>query len=215
MQDTKSLDPRKRIWNAALKHFAASGYAGTGVQQIVDEAGVTKPTLYYHFGSKAELYEKLIESAYTERLKIIENAAAKHSGIVAQLTDIGESQVEFARQHKELVRLCYATTFAAPGELPPGIRTLERSQKVFDFVQSLLMSAMDRGEIAREVDPEELTMAIYSQYMILSISIVLVPETLRPGIVQRMVNMFMDGARNCCTEKKSQTTPRVLKALNL
>ncbi|HIZ64719.1 MAG TPA: TetR family transcriptional regulator, partial [Candidatus Blautia pullicola] len=45
------LDNRELILNAALDLFYARGYDAVGVQEIVDRAGVTKPTLYYYFGS--------------------------------------------------------------------------------------------------------------------------------------------------------------------
>ena len=49
------LDNRELILNAALDLFYARGYDAVGVQEIVDRAGVTKPTLYYYFGSKLGL----------------------------------------------------------------------------------------------------------------------------------------------------------------
>ncbi len=202
MSDQTGLDPRERIWRAGLKHFAASGYAGTGVQQIVDEAGVTKPTMYYHFGSKAGLYEKLIESAFTERQKVMEEAAAKHSQIAEQLIAVGEAQIAFAQEHKELLRLCYATTFASPGEMPPGLQTITYGQKNFNVVLHLITQAAERGEITRAVAPDELAMAIYSQYFIICITIVLMPESYREGLVERMVKLFLEGAGACCSEPK-------------
>jgi len=49
-------NPRRRILDVALKIFAHNGYAGASIQEIVDRAGVTKPTLYYHFKSKEGLF---------------------------------------------------------------------------------------------------------------------------------------------------------------
>jgi len=45
-------DTRAELLDRALDLFAAYGYDGVGVQQICNAAGVTKPTLYHHFGSK-------------------------------------------------------------------------------------------------------------------------------------------------------------------
>ncbi len=58
------LDNRELILNAALDLFYARGYDAVGVQEIVDRAGVTKPTLYYYFGSKLGLLRNLLESRY-------------------------------------------------------------------------------------------------------------------------------------------------------
>ena len=51
------MDNRQLIMNSALTLFYESGYDAVGVQQIVDSAGVSKPTLYYYFGSKQGLIE--------------------------------------------------------------------------------------------------------------------------------------------------------------
>ena len=52
---------RARIMLAAERLFATRGYAATSVRQIVSEASVTPPMLYYYFGSKHALLETLVE----------------------------------------------------------------------------------------------------------------------------------------------------------
>jgi AcrR family transcriptional regulator len=48
------------IEQAAARLFAQQGFGATGVQQIVDEAGVNKAMLYYYFRGKEPLYDALI-----------------------------------------------------------------------------------------------------------------------------------------------------------
>jgi AcrR family transcriptional regulator len=52
-------DLKARLLLSALSHFAAKGYDGVQVKQVAEEAGVSKPTLYYHFGSKEGLFRQL------------------------------------------------------------------------------------------------------------------------------------------------------------
>ena len=54
------MDNREAILNSALNLFWARGYDATGVQEIVDQAGITKPTLYYYFGSKQGLLQEIL-----------------------------------------------------------------------------------------------------------------------------------------------------------
>ena len=58
------IDNRELLLDAALDLFYAKGYDAVGVQEIVDRAGVTKPTLYYYFGSKIGLLRNLLERGY-------------------------------------------------------------------------------------------------------------------------------------------------------
>ena len=52
-------DLKARLLLSALSHFAAKGYDGVQVKEVAEEAGVSKPTLYYHFGSKEGLFRQL------------------------------------------------------------------------------------------------------------------------------------------------------------
>ncbi len=69
---TSSHKPRKRaahlgperrrpeVLDAALKLFLQSGYDGTSMQAVADEAGVTKPVVYACFDSKDDLFRSLL-----------------------------------------------------------------------------------------------------------------------------------------------------------
>jgi AcrR family transcriptional regulator len=57
------LGPERRrpeVLDAALKLFLKSGYDGTSMQAVADEAGVTKPVVYACFESKDELFRALL-----------------------------------------------------------------------------------------------------------------------------------------------------------
>lgn len=49
------LATRRKIVNTLGRLFYTRGYPDTGVAEITEEAGVTKPTLYHHFSSKEEM----------------------------------------------------------------------------------------------------------------------------------------------------------------
>ncbi|OTG68913.1 TetR family transcriptional regulator [Acinetobacter sp. ANC 4169] len=52
----KDLEKRQRILNAARSLFLKHGYHGSSMNQIAQEAGVTKLTVYNHFQDKANLF---------------------------------------------------------------------------------------------------------------------------------------------------------------
>jgi len=57
-------DMRHRILDAATRLFAERGFAGTSIQAVADEVGIRKPSLLYHFNSKATLREAVVESLF-------------------------------------------------------------------------------------------------------------------------------------------------------
>ena len=54
------------ITRAALRLFYRQGFHATGVEQLSQEAGVTKKTLYRHFSSKDHLVEAALELRHNE-----------------------------------------------------------------------------------------------------------------------------------------------------
>jgi len=54
---------RAQLLESALEVFVANGYHATGMDDIADRAGVSKPVLYQHFPGKLELYLALLETS--------------------------------------------------------------------------------------------------------------------------------------------------------
>ncbi len=54
-KETRTQSARDRVLAAASKLFYRDGIHATGVDTVVAESGVTKMTLYKHFGSKVDL----------------------------------------------------------------------------------------------------------------------------------------------------------------
>src|SRR5262249_34099635 len=62
-----------------MRLFRRQGYASTGLQQIVDESGAPKGSLYHYFpGGKESLAEAAVEMAGGLLRETLEQLAAKH-----------------------------------------------------------------------------------------------------------------------------------------
>lgn len=57
-------DSKAQIFTAAAAEFAEHGYPGAGVDRIAARARVNKAMLYYHFGSKADLYRAVLHDMF-------------------------------------------------------------------------------------------------------------------------------------------------------
>jgi AcrR family transcriptional regulator len=71
---------RDQLLDAAGRLFYASGIAATGVDTVVREAGVSKPTLYAHFRSKDELVAAVLAARHAERAAELEAWVAREGG---------------------------------------------------------------------------------------------------------------------------------------
>jgi len=82
--NNRMIDNQKNIQDCALRLFAVRGYDAVGVQEIVDTAGITKPTLYHYFGSKHGLLENILAIR-------IEPLASKIHNLIQENIDLGET----------------------------------------------------------------------------------------------------------------------------
>ena len=58
---------RERILAAALKEFAAKGFAGARVDFIARRAAINKRMLYHYFGNKEHLFREVLRLKMAER----------------------------------------------------------------------------------------------------------------------------------------------------
>ena len=52
---------KRKIFETSMKLFAEKGYDATSIEEITATVGVAKGTLYYHFSSKEEIFNFLVE----------------------------------------------------------------------------------------------------------------------------------------------------------
>jgi AcrR family transcriptional regulator len=187
---------REQILAAALRRFAAGGYAAVSVQDIVSDARVTKPALYYYFPGKAHLYSALVDSAHDERYRLMQEAVRSGGTVLEQLQRIVASLFEFTRRNRDLMRLAFATAFAAPSELPEDVRALKKGRRNYEFVRDLIERAQAAGELDRQFDSEELAFGIYGQMNTYVMVHLMWPSCrLNQRTAQRVVELFLHGAK--------------------
>ncbi len=192
---TNHSETRQHILRAALKHFANAGYAATSVQQIVSDAKVSKPALYYHFRDKAALFEALVNEAHDGRFRVVQEAAAKSKNIGEQLREILVALFDYFHQNRELTRIAFSTAYAAPGEIPSDLNHLQKCQHSLEFMHALIKRAQKNGELDGRFDSRELAYGFYGQT-----NFYITAHLLMPGFranrkaAERVVELFLVGA---------------------
>ncbi|MET8650116.1 TetR/AcrR family transcriptional regulator [Nocardia aurea] len=96
------IDKRQAILDAAFVVFARRGYALAGVQEIAEEAGVAKPTIYNHLNDKETLFRHALTA-------VADSVLAENLTVVARLRnpgpDLGAALRDLALR---LIRVCCA-----------------------------------------------------------------------------------------------------------
>lgn len=121
------MDNRSAILECALNLFYEKGYDAVGVQEIVECAGVTKPTLYYYFGSKRGLLENLIQINYQELETKILQASQGGGGLPDRLYQVARSYFDYAAANPRFLMLMLALLYSG--------RKNEGFQVVYPIIQ--------------------------------------------------------------------------------
>ncbi|RNB69067.1 TetR/AcrR family transcriptional regulator [Brevibacillus panacihumi] len=69
----------------ARTHFTERGYADAALEEIVQEAGLTRGALYHHFGNKKGLFQAVLDTVQKEVAERVETQAATSADVWEQL----------------------------------------------------------------------------------------------------------------------------------
>lgn len=98
------MNTKERFLVEALRLFRQEGYESTGIQKIVDAVGVTKPTLYHHFGSKKGLLKELLDSKFNPFLRTLETLSVYNGDMVYSVEKLIGHYFNFAEHNMEFYR---------------------------------------------------------------------------------------------------------------
>ena len=136
------MDNRTNLLDCALNLFAARGYDAVGVQEIVEAAGVTKPTLYHYFVNKRGLLDVLLQSGFERLLDEVRAAALYHGDLTLTLEKIVKAHFSFAHQNPNFYRMQLTMYFAPPGS-EPNQSVTRLSLQQYQIVEAVFSQAVE------------------------------------------------------------------------
>jgi AcrR family transcriptional regulator len=146
---------RQQILAAALRLFAAHGYAGTSTHAIVAASRVSKPVLYYHFGSKAGLFRVIVDDAENQLLEVILKSKAGVSDVRSQLEEICTTMFQFARENPSAIGLALELT-AAARRCPAWEQCIGKIRRRHAVIGSIMERGRNEGLFRQEFSHEQL-----------------------------------------------------------
>lgn len=147
-------DPAKRdaIVVAAADCFFDVGYAATSIEQVASEAGVSKVTIYNHFGDKPTLFSAAVEYECGKLQGHLVIDASGSGTLRERLTMFGHAIVGFLSR-PELVK--FERRIAAETERDPevGLAFLNAGPRRMKAAFTMMLASMvEAGELALD-DP--------------------------------------------------------------
>ena len=112
---------KDNLLKSAITLFSQKGFENTGISELVQMAGVTKPTLYYFFQSKEGIYKEILKQYYgrfntilKEKSVYIPNTKEYKKDVYPILLKIVKLYFEFAENNKEFYMMILSLSFAPP-----------------------------------------------------------------------------------------------------
>ena len=148
---------REKLHSAAAQLFARKGYAAATVREIVERAGVTKPVLYYYYGSKEGIYKAIVEDAMRDfdlragRVETLKGSAS------LRLRRLCGEIFDLSHKHLDVVRLMHSFYYGPP----QGAPFYDFDSALFrfhDMVGSIVRQGVRAGEFRGNA--EAMTLAV-------------------------------------------------------
>ena len=146
------------IQEATMRVIARKGMAAATMQEIAEEAGVAKGTIYLYFRDRDELVEKTFENAMGQLMAQIDQALALNVTFEEKLRAVMTAKLAFFTENREFIRLYLSL------RMPEGNAQQQRRQKQkcephyagrIERLAAVIDEAIARGEV-RPVDSKRL-----------------------------------------------------------
>lgn len=127
-----------------MKLFAEKGYDATSVEEITATVGVAKGTLYYHFSSKEEIYNFLLEEGTKLLINNIDLKVSKFPSSIDKLRSVALLQLRIITKYQNLITIYLSQVWGSD----------ERNQKcqkyINDYInkiEEIVKEGIDKGEL--------------------------------------------------------------------
>ncbi len=199
MDETRSIpmhhedSARGRLMTAAIALFARKGYSATSVREIVAAAGVTKPVLYYHLGSKEGIFLAMMGEALAE-LEATATAAMNAGGSAAErIVRFLDGTFALVLEHLDAMRVLDAIYYGPP-QGAPFFDFEAIHERFIGMLTTLVRDGMAAGEF-RPGDPEDVAWALVGPFEVARGMSLCHPEVeFGRARLARLVQVVFDGA---------------------
>ena len=148
---------KRKIFETSMKLFAQKGYDATSIEEITATVGVAKGTLYYHFSSKEEIFNFLIE----EGMKLLQNSidikTAKFSNYIDKIKAIVLIQIKIVVKYEDLITILLSQFW---GHEARNQKCQKHILEYIGKIENIVKEGIEMGQIKRG-NPEAIASEIY------------------------------------------------------
>lgn len=153
---------RATLLKTALAVFSAKGYAATTLDDVAKAAKVTRGAIYWHFKSKADLYNTLVEEFSVRGAAVVQQAIAEGGSLIEILRRVFIRQCALIEDDKEaraVMELALFKTGLDP-ELRAGRKKqVEAGNALLEGIAGAMQQGIAQGILRNDIDPADMARA--------------------------------------------------------
>ncbi len=149
---------KRKIFEASLKLFSEKGYDATSIEEITATVGVAKGTLYYHFSSKEEIFNFLIEEGMKLLKNSIEIKTSKCDNVLDKIKAITLIQLKAIKKYENLLTIVMSQTW---GNETRNVFCKQKVIEYIDVIKEIVEEGIKNGDIV-DCDADMLASEIFS-----------------------------------------------------
>ena len=186
---------RNQILDAATKVFVRQGFQHARMDDIVEESGLSKGTLYWYFKSKEDIINAILRRLFTGDLENLESLVQAEGTASERLVRLTNDRVIGMKRMSSLVPIIFDFYAVAVhqqwvqqfiGEYFKHFRTL---------LEDLIQQGIDTGEF-RPVNTTKAAISLASLYEGLTLHWLMDPQTVQWEILsENSIPMLLDGLK--------------------
>ncbi len=186
---------RNQILDAATTVFVRLGFQHARMDDIVEESGLSKGTLYWYFKSKEDIINAISRRLFTGELEKLEGLLEAEGTVSERLMQLTHYRVAGLKQMSNLVPIIFE--FYAVAVHKQWVQQFigEYFKHFRELLQALIQQGIDRGEF-RPVNATEAAISLASMYEGLTIHWLMDPQTVQWDILsENSIPMLLDGLK--------------------
>ena len=149
----------QEIIDAAIVVFHRKGYSAASIQEIADEVGLLKGSLYYYIDSKEDLLFAVLNDTYElARAQIDLVQMMEGLSPLERLGEYIKAHVNFVAEHTTKIAIYYSDFDLVGDERKPIL--VEQRKQFERYIRNLIIEAQEAGEVSRDIDPYMATFLI-------------------------------------------------------
>jgi AcrR family transcriptional regulator len=148
---------RKHLLDAAVRVFARTGYHGSRVGDIAEEAGVAHGLLYHYFPSKEEVLQTIFRENWGELIERFRAVEAAEEPAGEKLEGIAKILLRTWRNDPDLVTVMVREVARSPQLQAQVVEVRE----AFAIVQRIVEQGQRDGAFRRDVDARLASWLLY------------------------------------------------------